>query len=79
MKIALGQTKVPCNDRRNARQGPEFITEAMGTSALAQEVDEVLALFLAELGLTATRMRFGVEPCLRMACHGIAPVSDRTG
>ena len=75
----IGLAKVPCNDRRDTRQGPEFIAKAMGTSPLAQEVDEVLALFRTEFGLTATSMGFSVEPRLRMPRHGVAPASDGTG
>jgi hypothetical protein len=76
---AVGVAKVPCNDRRDARQSPEFITEALGTSPLAQEGDEVLALFQTEFGVTATWVGFGVESCLRIPRHGIAPASDGAG
>jgi hypothetical protein len=75
----IGLAKVPCNDHRDTRQGPAFIAKAMGTSPLAQEVDQELALFRTEFGLTATSMGLSGEPCLRMPRHGIAPASDGTG
>jgi hypothetical protein len=75
----IGDAKVPFNNRRDTRQRPEFIAEAMGTSPLAQEVDEALALVETEFGLTTTGMGLGVEPRLSMPRHGIAPAPDGTG
>ena len=75
----IGDAKVPFNNRRDARQRPEFIAEAMGTSPLAQEGDEALALVETEFGLTPTGMELGVEPRLSMPRHGIAPAPDGTG
>jgi hypothetical protein len=55
------------------------MAKAMGTSPLSQEVDQVLALFRTEFGLTTTSMGFSIEPRLRVPRHGIVPASDGTG
>jgi hypothetical protein len=70
---------VAVNARGDAFEGPEFIAEALSASPLAQEADELLTLFQTEFWLTATRMRFGIEPRCSMLRHGITPPSDGTG
>ena len=61
------------------RQGPEFVSAAVGTSPLAQELEQVLSVFGMEFGLTAAGMGFGIESCLWGLSDGIAPSADRTG
>jgi hypothetical protein len=70
---------VVLHDAGDARQRPACSAKAMGTGALAQEGEKVLALFQTECGLTAPGMGLGVEPCRRLPRHGIAPAPEGTG
>ena len=65
------------NDSGNAAQGPECIAKTMGTSALAQEVKQGMALRGGEFGLTAG-MPFDGEPGLTVLGQRIPPATDRT-
>lgn len=67
------------NDRRDPRQCPEFVAEAMGASALAEEVNELLPLVGCEFGVTPAGRGVGVEPGFRMVDKGSAPPADGTG
>jgi len=69
---------VVLNDSRNTSQGPEIIAETVGTRALAEEVEQAVALLGGESGLTA-RMTFGVKASVPMLVTGIAPATDGTG
>jgi hypothetical protein len=70
---------VPCNDRRDAGQGPEGIAKAVGARPSAQEGEEVVALCETAFGVTATRMRCGVEHRRSMVRHGSPPAPARAG
>jgi hypothetical protein len=48
------------NDGRHTRERPEFMAKAMGTSTLAEKVEQLLTLLGVEPRLTAT-LTFGVK------------------
>lgn len=74
---AIGEAKVAFNDGGKTRQGPECITKAMGTRALAEKVEQVVTLLGVESGLPVG-MAFRVKASLPMVLEGIAPASDGT-
>jgi hypothetical protein len=74
-----GEAKVAVHACGDAFAGPECIAEAMGTSTLAQQGDEALALLRMQCGVTATGMGLGVEARLSMVGNSITPAADGTG
>jgi hypothetical protein len=75
----IRDAKVAVNDRGDAPKGPEFIAEALGTRALAEEGDELLPLVGSEFGWTPAGRGFGLEACLGMLGNSIPPASHGTG
>jgi hypothetical protein len=67
----IGDATVSCNDRREAGQGPERMAKAMSARPLAQEFDQVVALFETEFGLTTTGCGWASSP----ACACLATAS----